>query len=1229
MIGYKLALGCLPDSGLRQDRYRARAYGKEQWFLHNSDFRWERRNCHPPTPKGKSAGCYTILPIFLKLSPQKMVCNVCTNLPLYPLRGRCTEVIRSGGRDQSKKELEMKHIRCLVSSQPNSRARRDGSPLLFVLAMLLATFGLLTAITATAHWPIPDPDFNPGANGSIHSMAVQADGKILVGGSFTMLGGQSRSNLGRLNPDGTLDSAFNPTANQPVACWAVQPDGKILAGGLFTTLGGQPRGAIDRLYPDGTLDPTFNPGESSEVNSLAVQTDGKILVGGWFTTLGGQPRRNLGRLNPDGTLDITFNPQASGEVRSLAVQTDGKILVGGDIYMLGGHFLSNLGRLNPDGTLDSAFSSTIDNSVDAIALQADGKILIGGAFGGALRRLNPNGTPDATFDAGIPLSDWDPYWIYSLAVQTDGKILAGGDFFMAGRSQFARFNPDGSLDAGFNPGVNNFPLSLVVQADGKILVGGFFTHLGGQLRSGLGRLDNTSPATQYLAHDGSAITWLRGGSSPEVWRTTFESSADGVNWTLLGAGTRIPGGWQLAGISLSPEANVRARGYAAGSVVESYLGQSKLVVQPGSRIKEAGTTAEFQVVASGTEPLSYQWFKDAMPLADQENATGATSPTLTLSGVLQADEGAYQVVVSNLFGSVTSMEATLTVLDPAILVPPLDTNRAVGESVSLSVTAGGTPPLTYQWYQDGLPVPGATGPELTLNSLADTDADAYTVQVSNVHGTVTSSPASLTVVLVPVDGGFAPVNDFVLALALQADGKILVSGFNGLGRLNPDGTLDPTFNPGPSGEVYSLALQSDGKILAGGYFDRIGRFNPDGTLDLTFNPGVNGSVTSLAVQADGKILVGGYFTTLGGQSRTNLGRLHPDGTLDASFHPIGRFVPPLALQADGRILVGRWISTLDEQERTRIARLNPDGTLDPAFNPPEIAGRIWNEDSDDDGSMAVQADAKILVVGNFRMLGGQQRLGIGRLNPDGTLDATFNPDVYTYSGSLALQTDGKILGSFVNPGGPQPPSPIARLNPDGTLDPTFNPIINLGFDAVAAVQADGKILVVKELPGGLVRLDNSSPATQNLTHDGSTITWLRGGTSPEVWRTTFESSADGINWTGLGAGTRIPGGWQLDGVSLPGETSLRARGFVTGSHNASGWFVETRWSGPVPIRLRLVREGVTVLLNWTGGQGPYQVQQTADLSQPDSWQNAGPAAHTNSMSLPLGPDSLFLRVRGQ
>src|SRR4029078_1553209 len=129
----------------------------------------------------------------------------------------------------------------------------------------------------------------------VYTLTIQPDGKILVGGQFTMLGGggtgtMPRMQLGRLTADGSLDAGFNPGPNAPVRGMAVQSDGKILVAGQFTMLGGggtgtTPRNDLGGLNPHGSLDTIFDPGANAVVNALAVQPDGKILVGGAFTML--------------------------------------------------------------------------------------------------------------------------------------------------------------------------------------------------------------------------------------------------------------------------------------------------------------------------------------------------------------------------------------------------------------------------------------------------------------------------------------------------------------------------------------------------------------------------------------------------------------------------------------------------------------------------------------------------------------------------------------------------------------------------------------------------------------------------------------------------------------------------------------------------------------------------------------------------------------------------------
>lgn len=1114
--------------------------------------------------------------------------------------------------------------------------------------------------------------FNPGADYPVYSLAIQTDGKIVAGGAFSYLGGQYRNACGRLNADGSLDTSFTPGAGNSVFALAVQPDGKIVTGGAFTTIGGQTRYYIARLNAaGGTADTTFNPGANNSVDCLALQLDGKIVVGGWFTTLGGQTRNYLGRLNAAGTLDTTFNPGANNGIYSLALQADGKILVGGTFTTLAGQSRTYLGRLNANGTLDTAFNPAAGGQIYCIAVQADGKILVGGDFtalGGQTRyyvgRLNADGTVDSGFNPGT--GGTDPR-VFSLAVQADGKILVGGGFTSLGgqaRNFIGRLNPNGTVDSGFNAGANNFVISIAVQGDGKVLAGGSFSTLAGQSRPQIGRLNSTAPATQSLGFDGATVTWLRGGSGPEVWATTFDLSTNGVVWTSLGAGARITGGWQLPVAPPLPSGTLRARGFVAGGydngsswLVETTtcIGAPAVVAQPANRTNNPGTTASFHVTACGTLPLGYQWRKGDVALVDGGNISGVVTDTLTISNVVMGDQGAYSVLISNAVGWATSQVAMLTVSEaPGITVQPASQTKYRGENATFSVTAGGSAPLSYQWrtnavkLSDGGNLWGSQAPTLTLTNVQAWNAGNYSVVISNQYGSVTSAVAVLTVNPVPLDVGFNPIaNQTVYSLAPQADGKILVGGqfgmlggqlLNAFGRLNADGTVDAAFVPGSGNTVFSLAVQPDGKVLAGGAFTQIGgqtrnylaRLNAaNGSADGSFNPGANGHVYCLALQADGKILVGGAFTTLAGQARNHLGRLNSDGTLDTTFNPgANTGLYSLVVQPDGKILVGGTFSTLAGQARPYLGRLNTDGTLDTTFSP-AAGGEVY--------CLAVQADGKILVGGNFTALGGQIRYYVGRLNADGTLDTGFNPgaggaDPRVFS--LAVQTDGKILvgGGFTTLGG-QPRNYAGRLNANGTIDTAFvDPGAN-SYVISLAVQADGGILLggaFSTLAGQarscMGRINSTEPVTQDLSvtpvhpHD-ATITWSRGGPGPEVWRTTFEYSIDnGANWLSLGAGARITNGWQLTGASVPANALVRVRGFAAGGYDtASSWVVEAFWGAPAFLTQPSSRTnifGTTAAFTATAsGSAPLSYQwRKGDTALADGGNVAGAATGTLTLS---------------
>ena len=408
-----------------------------------------------------------------------------------------------------------------------------------------------------------DQTLDIGQVGSIYATAVQPDGKILIGGAFTSVLGVPRNHIARVNRDGTLDAAFDPNASAqtgfpPVAAIVVQADGKILVGGTFTGIGGQARNRIARLDPTTGLADSFDPNANNRVLCMVVQTDGNILASGNFTSIGGQARSSIARLDPTTGLADSFDPSANHEVGSMAVQPDGKILAGGPFTNIGSLARTGLARLDPATGLADSFNPTGTANVFAIALQPDGKIL---AAGSTMKRFRPDGTRDTVFNP-VPGGN-----VFTIAVQADGKVLAGGQFSSIGgqqRSHIARLDAVTGLADSFNPGPNGDVTSIVVEPDGKILVGGG-AFIGGQLRSFF-RLTNDVAARQDLAVTKSTVTWTLGGASPQLARVVFEYSPDNVNYTALGNGTAAGSSWTLTGLTLPIEQNfyVRARGFYRG-----------------------------------------------------------------------------------------------------------------------------------------------------------------------------------------------------------------------------------------------------------------------------------------------------------------------------------------------------------------------------------------------------------------------------------------------------------------------------------------------------------------------------------------------------------------------------------------------------------------------------------------------------------------------------------------
>lgn len=326
---------------------------------------------------------------------------------------------------------------------------------------------------------------------------VQPDGRLVMAGHYRTPAG-TEAGLLRLNPDGTLDAIFLTRADLgtdqlgAIERLAIQPDGRLLLGGWFNRIGGQPRRGLARLNPDGSLDPTFDAGRGLEgpnsgaeadhlsaPRTMALQADGKILVGGAFTRAGGVSRTGIARFNPDGSVDPAFAPRVAGDLFAIVVQSGGKIVMAGRFGTVNGERRPYVARLNPDGTLDSGFSmgpgfSPPDGAVSADRMPGGDSLLVWNPFAdGPIFRLDSEGRRD---------TGWTPVRGYLLGMTEGGVVIED-----AGRSQVSWHGESGRLEhvLGLQPETAQ-TVPVTVQPDGGMLMLPLLegTRVNGVLRTG-------------------------------------------------------------------------------------------------------------------------------------------------------------------------------------------------------------------------------------------------------------------------------------------------------------------------------------------------------------------------------------------------------------------------------------------------------------------------------------------------------------------------------------------------------------------------------------------------------------------------------------------------------------------------------------------------------------------------------------------------------------------------
>lgn len=410
-----------------------------------------------------------------------------------------------------------------------------------------------------------------GAGDHVRGSVVQPDGKLIIAGDFLFYNDSAVNHVVRVLDNGGVDTSFylGSGTDAKVYALALQSDGKIIIGGDFLTYNGTTTNHLARLNANGTLDTSFHTGSGTDyqIKAIYLQPDEKILIGGNFLQYNGSACNRLIRIDTNGVLDTSFAPGtgANGTIECITLQPDGKILVGGSFTNFNGTLDIRIARLNSNGSIDSTFNQGFggtNSTVTSIAIQYDTNVVIGGNFTAYnlqnfnhIVRLSPNGDPNNNFFEGVAANST----VQVIKVDKNNYIYIGGSFSSYDGTpvnRMARLTPQGFLDTTFNiqgTGSSGDVSTISFQPDGKIVIGGDFLLYNDISQHRLARLYNC------LTPQPDSIYGLDYALCSGTKQTYFINPISGAvryEWTL-------PNGW--AGSSDS--ASIIATSNGTGGVI--------------------------------------------------------------------------------------------------------------------------------------------------------------------------------------------------------------------------------------------------------------------------------------------------------------------------------------------------------------------------------------------------------------------------------------------------------------------------------------------------------------------------------------------------------------------------------------------------------------------------------------------------------------------------------------
>lgn len=659
---------------------------------------------------------------------------------------------------------------------------------------------------------------------SVTDLTVTPEGKIYIIGGFTRIGTTTINNVARLNPDGTLDQTFLSgfASFDSLRAFTLQADGKLIVVGNFSSVGGVARKNIVRLNSDGSVDQTFHPGTGPNqiLTSVGIQPDGKIVTGGDFSSFQGTAVSKIARLNPDGTLDQSYQVGSGPNNTSglkYAFQSDGKIVVTGLFSTFNGLNRSGIVRLNQGGSLDTGFAIpfTTATSVSQSRILPDGKIFLVGGFTSAFGqsalyylRLNPDGTRDTSFTVRGANDQ-----CLALEVDSQGNYLIGGLFKTVGgiqRRKLARIGNSGTLEAAYNPNLRTAGTSIrtvAVQTNDKVLIAGNFTTIGETSRRGLARLNS----------DGTLDTLFNPGTGPDTTINAIAVQADGKY--LVGGGFNSFSGYSRSKfIRLNSNGSVdfsfsTGTGFAATGL-SLPVSVNSIAIQPDGKIVVVGTFTSY----SGNQARGIV----------RLNSNGSFDSTFQSgTGFGNGPSFAGQSVVVDSNGSIL-VGGDFQVYNgtPVKGILRLDSTGMLDTGFQANIGTGSDNSLVMSLALDDQGRILVAGPFQTFNQqprkgVVRLNPDG-TLDAGFNHGTI--FPLVVFQVLPLANQKIAIYGEFI---------QVGTSPRNRIAILNQDGSADPGFNPGNgidwANQATALGEQTSGKLIFGATFNA---YNNRGTTPL-------------------------------------------------------------------------------------------------------------------------------------------------------------------------------------------------------------------------------------------------------------------------------------------------------------------------------------------------------------------------------------------------------------